>query len=204
MDTQVQELIDKIKKDGVAQAENQKASIIKEANDKAAAIVKEAEDKAADLIKSAKAEIERFEKASNDALKQASRNMLLSFQSGLTAELDAFIKSECAKAYSHDTLKTLVTSVVTSWAKNTNASELSVLLSEKDMKESEGAFKAALKEEIAKGLTIKADKNLDAGFRIGVNNGAAFYDYSAESVASLFTEYLNPKMAAIMREAAKD
>lgn len=203
MDTQVQELIDKIKKDGVASAESEKASIIKEANEKADAIVKEAQTKADEMIKSAKAEIEKFEKASNDALTQACRNMLLSFQNGLTSELDAFIKSECATVYSKDLLKDLVTNVIKEWTKKTDASELSVLLSEKDCKDCESAFKSALKDQIAKGLDVKVDKTLDSGFRVGVNNGAAYYDYSAESVATLFTEYLNPKMAAIMQSAAK-
>lgn len=204
MDTQVQDLIDKIKKDGIADAEAKKASIIKEAQDKAAAIIKEAEAKADDLQKNAKAEIARFEKASNDALAQACRNMLLSFQSGLTAELDAFVKSECTATYSKDLLKDLVTATVKEWTKKTNADELSVLLSEKDCAQMESAFRGALKDELAKGLTVKVDKSLDSGFRVGVNNGAAYYDYSAEAVATLFTEYLNPKMAKIMQEAVKD
>ena len=46
MDVQLQELIDKIKKDGVASAENASATIIAEAEKKAAQIVAEAEAKA--------------------------------------------------------------------------------------------------------------------------------------------------------------
>ena len=64
--------------------------------------------------------------------------------------------------------------------------------------------KAELKAEIAKGLEIKPDKTLSAGFRIGVNNGAAYYDYSAESLAEMFSAYLNPKVAALLKTAAKD
>ena len=37
---------------------------------------------------------------------------------------------------------------------------------------------------------------------IGVKDGAAFYDFSAEAVAELFSTYLNPRVAAIMKEAA--
>ena len=36
-----------------------------------------------------------------------------------------------------------------------------------------------------------------------MNNGAAYYDYSAEAVADLFTAYLNPRVAALMKNAAK-
>lgn len=203
MDFQLQELIDKIKKDGVSSAEAAAAQITADAEKKAASIVEEAQKKSDDMIKNARAEIARLEKASEDAVTQACRNMLITFRDSLIAELDSLIQSESAKAYSSDLMKTLIPETVKAWSKNADASELSVILSEKDLKSLENELKAALKAEIAKGLEIKPDSALSAGFRIGVNNGAAFYDYSAESVADLFSAYLNPRVAAIMKESAK-
>lgn len=203
MDFQLQELIDKIKKDGVSSAEAAAAQITVDAEKKAASIVEEAQKKSDDMIKNARAEIARLEKASEDAVTQACRNMLITFRDSLIAELDSLIQSEAAKAYSSDLMKTLIPETVKAWSKNADASELSVILSEKDLKSLENELKAALKAEIAKGLEIKPDSALSAGFRIGVNNGAAFYDYSAESVADLFSAYLNPRVAAIMKESAK-
>ncbi len=203
MDIQLQELIDKIKKDGVSAAEKTAAEIVEKAQKEAESKIQEAEKQSEELIKNAKAEIARLEKASNDAVVQASRNLQLSFRDAIVAELDGFIQAECAKAYSADLLKNLIPETVKAWAKNSEASELSVLLSEKDLKNAESELKAALKAEISKGLELKADKSLSAGFRIGVKNGAAYYDYSAESVAELFSAYLNPRVAALMKEAAK-
>lgn len=203
MDFQLQELIDKIKKDGVSSAEATAAQITADAEKKAASIVEEAQKKSDDMIKNAKSEIARLEKASEDAVTQACRNMLISFRDSLVAELDGIIQSETAKSYSPDLMKTLIPETVKAWSKNADASELSVILSEKDLKSLEDELNAALKTEISKGLEIKPDSTLSAGFRIGVNNGAAFYDYSAESVADLFSAYLNPRVAAIMKEAAK-
>ena len=60
-----------------------------------------------------------------------------------------------------------------------------------------------LKTEIEKGLVLKVDDSVVSGFRIGVKNGSAFYDYSAEAVAELFCAYLNPKVSALMKEAAR-
>ena len=130
--------------------------------------------------------------------------MLLSFKDSLIAQLDGLIQAETAKAESKDILAKLVPETVKVWAKNSEASELSVLLSEKDLKDLEKSLTAELKAEIAKGLEIKPDKTLAAGFRIGVNNGAAYYDYSAESLAEMFAAYLNPKVAALLKTAAKD
>lgn len=203
MDVQLQELIDKIKKDGVASAEASAASIIAEAEKKAAAIVAEAEEKAAGIVKTAKAETERMEKASVDAIGQAGRNLLISFRDGVVAELDALIKTETKAAYNADMLKTLIPQTVKAWAESSDAEGLSVLLSEKDLAALKDSLTAALKAEIAKGLEIKADSGLTAGFKIGVNDGAAFYDFSAEAVADLFADYLNPATAAILKGAAK-
>ena len=204
MDVQLQELIDKIKKDGVAAAEKESAKIIAASEKKAETIIADAQAKAAEIIKSAKSETEKMEKASEEAIVQAGRNMLLSFKDSLIAELDGLIQAETTKAVSKDVLGKLVPETVKAWAKNSDASELSVLLSEKDLKALEQSLTTALKTEIKKGLEIKPDKTLSAGFRIGVKNGAAYYDYSAESLAEMFAAYLNPKVAGLMKVAAKD
>ncbi len=204
MDVQLQELIDKIKKDGVAAAEKDAAKIIADSEKKAEAIIEEAQSKAADIIKSAKSETKKMEKASEEAIVQASRNMLLSFKDALIAEFDGIIQEGTEKALSKDVLTKLVPETVKAWAKNSDASELSVLLSEKDLKALEKSLKTSLKAEIKKGLEIKPDNTLAAGFRIGVKNGAAYYDYSAESLAEMFAAYLNPKVAALMKVAAED
>ncbi len=204
MDVQLQELIDKIKKDGVAAAEKESAKIIAASEKKAETIIADAQAKADQIIKSAKSETEKMEKASEEAIIQAGRNMLLSFKDSLIAELDGLIQAETTKAVSKDVLGKLVPETVKLWAKNSDASELSVLLSEKDLKALEKSLTTSLKAEIKKGLEIKPDKTLAAGFRIGVKNGAAYYDYSAESLAEMFAAYLNPKVAGLMKVAAKD
>ena len=204
IDVQLQELIDKIKKDGVAAAEKDAAKIVADSEKKAEAIIEEAQSKAAEIIKSAKSETKKMEKASEEAIVQAGRNMLLSFKDALIAEFDGLIQDGTEKALSKDVLTKLVPDTVKAWAKNSDASELSVLLSEKDLKALEKSLKTSLKAEIKKGLEIKPDKTLTAGFRIGVKNGAAFYDYSAESLAEMFAAYLNPKVAALMKVAAED
>ena len=204
MDVQLQELIDKIKKDGVTAAEKEAAKIIADADKKAAAIIKNAEEQAEQIKKDAMAETKRMQKASDEAIVQAGRNMLISFKDSLVAELDGLIQAGTTKAVSKDILAKLVPETVKIWAKNSNASELSVLLSEKDLKALEGSLTSQLKAEIKKGLEIKPDKTLSAGFRIGVKNGAAYYDYSAEALSDMFTAYLNPKVAGLMKIAAKD
>lgn len=203
MDIQLQELIDKIKNDGVASAENEAKRIITEAEEKAQHILADAQKKSDALIQSAKAENSRMEKASIDAVRQAGRNVLISFRDSIIAQLNAIIKKDTASALSAEVLKTLIPELLKKWLASEDASSISVLLSAKDLEAVQSSLAASLKAEITKGLIIKTDETLADGFRIGIKNGEAYYDFSSESVASLFSSYLNPQTAKIMKEAAQ-
>ena len=195
MEVQLQELVDKIKKDGVAAAD-----------EKAAEIIRAAEEKAKNIIEKAEAEAEalRFQKAAESSIDQAGRNTLISFRQGLLNELNAIIKAETAKNYDSTVLKNLIPEAVKGWVNTGNTENLSVILADKDLKELESSLSAALKDHIAKGLELKADSKIAGGFRIGTKDGAAYYDFSAEAVADLFSSYLSPKTAEILKNAAKE
>lgn len=203
MDVQLQELVEKIKKDGVESAEARAAEIIKAAEDQAAAVLKKARDEAEAIITQGKAEASRSEKAGVDAIRQAARNLLIAFRDGLTAELDALVKTETVRAYDTELLKKVIPAVVQGWA-SSGSESIDVLLGEKNAAALSSNLQAALKAELAKGLTIRSDAGLDGGFRIGTRDGAAYYDFSADSVAELFSAYLNPKVAEILKSAAKE
>ena len=203
MDVQLQDLIEKIKKDGVEAADKSASEKIAQAKAEGEKIIANAKEEADKIIKAAKDETARMEKASEDAIRQAGRNLILSFRESVEKELSAIMTAETAKSYSPKLLENLIPEIVKAWTKNTDASDVSVLLNEKDLKELEQNLGAALKDEISKGLTLKADNSIENGFRIGVKDGAAYYDFSAEAVADLFSAYLNPKVASIMKEAVK-
>ena len=203
MDTQVEELIDRIKRDGVAAAENSASKTISEAQKEAEKIISNAKAEADKIIRQAKDETERLQKSGEDAIRQAGRNLLIAFRDSIQKELSTLVNGEVSSVYSKDMLVKLVPEVIKEWVKNTSAEDVSVLLNEKDLKQVEDGLKAALKAEISKGLTLGVDNSVAAGFRIGVKDSAAFYDYSADSVAELFSSYLNPRIAKLMKEASK-
>ena len=201
MDVQLQELIDKIKKDGVASAEESARNIISDAEKKAADIISNAKAEAEEIKKAAEKETERMKKAGEDAIAQASRNGILEFRNSVVKELSAIVEDEVGKTYSSDLLAKLLPETIKAWVANTDANDVSVLLPEASLKELESGLKAALKDEIANGLELKSDNNLSSGFRIGMKDGSAFYDFSADFVAELFSAYLNPRVTAIMKAA---
>ncbi len=204
MDVQLQELVDKIKKNGVETAEAKAAQIITTAETKAMAIVKAAQVEADSIVKKATAEAERSENAAVSAIKQAGRNLLISFRDGIIVELDALVRIETAKSYDAAMLKDLVPAAVKAWVASGGTDDISVLLSPSDAASLQAGFTSALKTTLSNGVEIKSDASITGGFRIGTKDGAAYYDFSADSVAELFSAYLNPRVADIMKSAAKE
>ncbi len=204
MDVQLQELVDKIKKDGVEAANIQAEAIIKEAEDKAAGILASARQEAETVIKNGRESAERDAKAAEDAIRQAARNLLISFRDGVTAELDAVIKTETSAAYDASVLKAALPDVIKAWAAGKNGDNFAVLLPDNQISAVKSFLESALKEKIAAGLEISAGSDIPGGFRIAEKDGSAYYDFSAEAVAEMFSSYLNPKVSALMKAAVKE
>lgn len=202
MDIQLQELIDKIKKEGVDAASGEAARVKSEASAEAQRVVDAARKEADAIIAKAKTDAERFEKAGNAALEQSSRNLVLAFKSEIQALLDNIVKKDVADAYSEDTLKTVLPEILKTWAAK-GEDEVDVLLSEKDLKKVKTYFDEKLAGTLKKGVELKTDRNLASGFRIANKDGSAYYDFSAESAAEMLSAYLNPRLSEILKTAVK-
>lgn len=201
MEIQLQELIDQIKKDGVKVAEEKAKSIVDEAKTKAEKIIADANAQADKILSDAKAETERMTKSSEDSIRQAGRNLLISFRESVTRELKTILSDNINAVYSSETMAKLIINIVEGWAEKPDAEDISVILNTADMNKLEETLLSALKEKMLKGVTLKTNNNLDAGFRISVNNGSAYYDYSAEAVVEMISNYLSPKVIELLKEA---
>lgn len=201
MEVQLQELIEQIRRDGAQVAESEAKSIVEAAKSDAEKIIAEAQAQADRILAHAKAETERMTKSSEDAVRQAGRNLLISFRESVTRELKAIVGENVTAVYSSEAFAGLIISVVESWVNKPDAEDIAVILNDQDLNKLEETLLAALKEKMLKGITLKANDNFDGGFRIAVNNGSAYYDYSAEAVVDMLSNYLSPKVTELLKEA---
>ena len=99
----------------------------------------------------------------------------------------------------------LILAVLYAWKRcsqfGLKADDITVVMNSESLKALEGAVLAGLKEKMLGGVTLKANDNFDGGFRISVNNGNAYYDYSAEAVVEMLSNYLSPRVTDLMKEA---
>ena len=203
MEIQLQELIDKIKKDGIESATKEAARLKQEAETEARNFLEAARKEAAGIIAKSKEDADRAEKAGLAALQQASRNLTLSFKSEVQAVLVKIVQRDITEALTEETLKNILPELLKSWSSKSGNRGVDVLLSEKNLKSLQSWFDQKLASELKNGAELKPDRSLNAGFRIREKDGSAYYDYSAESVAELLSAYLNPRLAEIMKSAVK-
>ncbi|MCL1814904.1 MAG: V-type ATP synthase subunit E family protein [Treponema sp.] len=202
MDIQLQELIDKIKKEGIESAQAGASKLKADADAEAKKIIEDAKREAQNIIDQGKADAKRSEKAGIAAVEQASRNLVLAFKGEIQGLLDKLCAEAVSSSFSTDVIKGILPDLVKNWAvKNTDS--LSVVLSEGDLRKLDDAFKTSLSSALKGGVELRAGKNLGGGFRIAEKDGSAFYDFSAEAVANLLSAYLNPKLAETLKSAVK-
>lgn len=201
MEVQLQELIEQIKKDGVATAEAEAKAIIESAKSDAEKIIADAQAQSDKILFGAKTETERMTKSSEDAIRQAGRNLLISFRESVSRELKSIVGENVTAVYSSDSFAELIINIVENWANKPDAEDLAVILNTQDLNRLEETLLAALKEKMLTGITLKANDNFDGGFRIAVNNGSAYYDYSADAVVDMLSNYLSPKVTELLKEA---
>jgi len=199
MEIQVQELIDKIKKDGIKAATEEANKVKADADIEARRIVETAKKEADDLIERAKQDAARSEKAGIAALEQASRNLILAFKDEVQALLNKIINEKVTANYNEDVLKSALPELIKSWA-DKGDTNLAVILPEGELSKLQGYFNDRLRDELSKGVELKSNRKLASGFHISNKEGSVYYDFSSEAVAKQLSAYLNPKLAELLKK----
>ncbi len=201
MEIQLQELIEQIKKEGVEAANAEAEAILNAAKAEAEKTIADAKAEAERLLLAAKAENERMTRSGEDAIRQAGRNLLISFRESVTRELRAIVGEQVAAVYSSDAFARIIVTAVENWAANPDAETLEVVLNEADLQTLQAVLLAQFKEKARGGITLKANDNFDGVFRIAVKDDGAYYDFSADAVCDMLANYLSPQVTALLKEA---
>lgn len=198
MDVQLKELIETIKKEGVQSAEEKAAEIIKKAEQQSSEIVEKAQRDSERIVAKAKEDAERAEQAGRDALKQAGRDLLLNLRARITQIFDALVRQETSSALHGKVLEEAIVALMKAW-NGEELGQLEVRLPSSDLKELEASLRTRLAEQMKKGMEIKPTPDSKAGFLITEKGGNAYYDFSAEGVAEVLSEYLSPRLGELIQ-----
>jgi len=202
MAEQVQELINKIKQEGVQQAEEEARRIEAEAKRHAEGIVQNAREEARRTVEQGKKEIQQNQEAVRAALKQAGRDMILKLKEQINAVLRAVIEREVRDSLDAQQLSGLLEEAIKAYmAKQQDVSDIKVLLGEKDLRKIAESFTAKLQDRLKKPITIQSATDIGAGFIISFNAGSSSFDFTDISLVEYLANFLNDEVAALLTEA---
>lgn len=202
MEIQIQELLERIRNEGVETAQQQAEEIIEKAKAEAEGIVAQAKKDAASMVIDAENRIKSMEVASHASLLQASRDTLLAIKQSVQKFLDSAAKADISHAFDEKVAAQIIPEILKLLASNVNEN-IEILLSPEVAGKIDTALASRLAKELKKGVTFRPYDGIDVGLRIGIEGTSMQYDFSLESIAQLLSQRTNQIIAQYFAEAAK-
>ncbi len=198
METQLQEIIDRIHSEGVKSAEERGHEIITRAEKQAQEKIRHAEDQGRKIVQDAQQEAARSRAAGEAALQQAGRDLLLSVRHELEQLFAKLIRETVVEALPPEQTGAILAKLIEAWP-NAEGDDLTLLLPEKDLAAIEKGMQGKLSQKLKDSVTIQPVRGVAAGFRIGSKDGASFFDLTDATLAELLAAFLNPRLAALLQ-----
>jgi V/A-type H+-transporting ATPase subunit E len=200
---QVQELIDKIKREGIDSAERKAQDIEHLARLQAEKIIKDAEHQAKNIVDAAKLEAKKSEDSAKMSIKQASRDMMLSVKKEIIALLVGIIRKDVQNSLTVEMLSAIIRELALKpWGEASSGVQVS--LSSKDKEKFAMHLIEELQKEIKKELVIRSSLDIHAGLRISFDQGKSSFDFSDESLTEHLSAYLHPQIVALLKGTSKN
>ena len=155
MTQQVQELINKIKSEGVQAADQKAKEIEAAAKKKADEIIHEASREGSKVILEAQKEAKRLKETTQMALQQSSRDTLLSVKKEISGILHKIIVAHVGDALSPETLAKILETLVEKFAERESSSvDIRLALNAHDLKVLKEGYLAKLQKNLKQPLKL--------------------------------------------------
>ncbi|MDR2472033.1 MAG: hypothetical protein LBD53_00535 [Tannerella sp.] len=195
MDTNIQEITEKIYREGVergneeaakivAAAREKETAILKEADNKAQEIIAAAEKKAADLRKNTEAELKMFASQALEALKSEAANLI-------TGKITA----QNVKAATADVgfMQKVILETAKEWAKNGQA-----VISAANAQALKDYFVANAKMLLDSGLIIAQVNGKPTSFTLAPADGSYRISFGDDEFIAYFKDFLRPQLIEML------
>ena len=189
MSEDLQNLLEKINRDGVAKAQAEADRILADAKAKADALVKDARAEAEKAKAAAEQSAKDYEERAKESLRQAARDTLLKVEASVTALLERLLTKDVDRSLGDEkTVAALVDEAVRGVA---GAAEVAL----------PAKLVPALRARLAaqRNLTVVTDPALETGFTVRIDGGRIEHAFTGEAVAAEMARRLRPDLAALLK-----
>jgi V/A-type H+-transporting ATPase subunit E len=200
----VQELIDRLKTEGVQEGQQQAEALLAEAKKQAAKIVDAARAEADAIAKAAQQQAERTQTNGERALALASRDTSLQLKEQLQHEFRGWVGGLVREQLDEpeflaELIRELAAQAMATIDNGTGAQDsqqggkLRFLVGEDGAKSLEAFVKGQAAEMLRQGVCLQADRSLRHGFRVQIVGDDIEINFSDEAVTAALMRFLAPK-----------
>ena len=192
MAEELQQLLEKIQRDGVDKANAEAAAIVAKAKDEANALVKKAEEEAAATRAKAEEEAAAYAERARETISQAARDTVLKVKEDVTKLLTQLLAQDVSAALATEAVP-LAAAAVKELVTGSAAAE--VAASAKLVE----ALRAQLAAQAQGGVKVVADEMTGAGFTVKLDNGRVEHDFTDVAIANALAQRLRADLAALLK-----
>ena len=200
MNNKLQELTDKLYNEGLSKGQREADEIVGKAKSEAENILRKAAEEAEATINTAKKQAAEISANAAAEIKLAGRQAVAEIKQRVETTIVAKIVAPTVNAAFDDKafVRSLIKIAAEKFTLDGDLSELSLLVPENMQREFADYAEKQIAAKLSKGMEIKADKQLKAGFKIGAKDGGYYIGFTDEDFNNLFADYLRPKIAALL------
>lgn len=195
MENKIQELTDKIYREGVEKGNEEAQRLIGNAQEAAAKIVEEARKEAEAIVAAAHKKAAETAENTQSELKLFAGQAVNALKSEIATLLNDEVVTEAVKGFVADKeyLNKFIVSLATQWTANE-----SIVISTADAEDLKKYFASKAKALLDKGVTIEKVNGMKALFTISPADGSYKVNFGEEEFENYFKEFLRPQLVEML------
>ncbi|KKY61745.1 ATP synthase subunit E [Tannerella forsythia] len=195
MDAKIQELTDKIYREGVEKGNEEAGRIIAQAKAEEQNILQSAREEAEEIVAQARKEAAEWKKNTVSELKMFASQAVEALKSEVTNLITGKVASENVKAASTDAdfMKKMMLEIAREWTKNG-----AISIQTSDAKALTLYFQANAVDLLNQGVTIEEVNGRKTSFSIAPADGSYKISFGEEEFITYFKEFLRPQLIDIL------
>ncbi len=201
MQNKIQELTEKIYKEGISKGNAEAEAIISKAKKEAESILAQARKESEAIIHEANKKAGELKSNTESELKLSARQAINSLKQQVVDLISNKIISQTVdNAFQDkDFIKKILETIIKNWfASSDKPAELTLLLSEQEAAGVEQYFVQAAKELLNKGLVIKPDAEIKSGFQLVPKDVSYKMSFTDSDFENFFREFLRPRLMKLL------
>ena len=192
MAEELQQLLEKIQRDGVDKANAEAAAIVAKAKAEADALVKKAQEAAAAAEAKGKADAEAYAERARETISQAARDTVLKVKDDVTKLLTQLLAQDVSAALATEAVP-IAAAAVKELVTGSATAEVAASAKLVD------ALRAQLAAQAQGGVKVVADEMTGAGFTVKLDNGRVEHDFTDVAIANALAQRLRADLAALLK-----